>query len=97
MADLTKDDVSEIVNVAVDKLALAVQTGFGGVDKDLNEVKSKIEGLKTNFNALQTSVDSFVSESRKISDEQISIGAQLDRHEGWIQRLASKIGLKLGS
>lgn len=72
---------------------------FEAVDRRFSEIEERFQmqfdQVHANFSSLQSSVDHYVMRGERTTDEQTVMAHQLDRHERWIQKLATKTGTKL--
>jgi hypothetical protein len=78
---LTQEDIQKLIGVFATK----------------DEIKEMIEPLVTKavFSDLQTSVDNYAKRADTYFQEMVVLTHKVDRHEKWIQQLASKLGVKL--
>ena len=96
----SKDDLTEIsddLNVVKEDLT--------GVKNELNLVKVNMatkedlnqfeKELKGEFNQLQTAVDNFAKKTDNYFQEVAALNSKVNRHEKWIQSLASKLEINL--
>lgn len=70
------------------KLFKYMQTEFKAVRDDIGEVKDMVHGL-------QSSVDAYAKQVLELTQEHLMLARKVDRMEHWIQKLASKAGVKL--
>jgi uncharacterized coiled-coil DUF342 family protein len=78
---LTEEDIKKLIDVFATREEVATK-------KDLDE-------LKQDFVNLQTSVDSYTKRADAYFQEMVALSHKVDRHEKWIQQLATKLGVKL--
>jgi len=78
---LTEEDIKKLIDVFATREEVATK-------KDLDE-------LKQDFVNLQTSVDSYAKRADAYFQEMVVLSHKVDRHEKWIQQLATKLGIKL--
>ncbi len=96
MADYaTKDDVQVIVNKAVDDLSQVIQAFAQNVDERFDKVESDIAELNKKYDQLVSTLDKFLKRLDDIEIDNTARDAQLARLERWIERVASKTGVKL--
>ena len=57
--------------------------------------KLDLEELRGDFINLQTSVDAYAKKADDYFQEMVMLSHKVDRHEKWIQALATKLGVKL--
>ncbi len=62
---------------------------------DKQEMDSKFNDLRGDFNKLQSSVDRLAGNIADYVQEMKMLGSKIDRHEKWIQQLAQKLGVSL--
>ena len=61
------------------------------------EMKEMISNLATKeeFSSLQTAVDAYANRADAFFQEMVALSHKVDRHEKWIQQIATKLGIKL--
>ena len=57
--------------------------------------RTMFDGLKADFNDLQTSVDAYAKKADKFFEELLMLSHKVDRHEKWLQQIATKLDIKL--
>ena len=57
--------------------------------------KNDFELLRKDFSDLQASVDTYAKKADDYFQEMVMLSHKVDRHEKWIQALATKLGVKL--
>jgi len=65
------------------------------VDDKLDVIKNRIDAVKADTRVLRDDVEGIATKIGNFDQEQTAHLARMDRHEGWIQKLAGKLGLKL--
>jgi diphthamide synthase (EF-2-diphthine--ammonia ligase) len=78
----------------LDRLASKLVT-FEEFDNYRKEIKQEFVLLRESIQALTISVDKLAKAVNDLKTEYTIIGAQISRHEKWIQQLADKLGVKL--
>jgi archaellum component FlaC len=63
--------------------------------KDIKEIKTDIDGLREQIQALVTSVDKLVKEMIAVNQEKTMEKLQKERYERWFRLIADKLGIKL--
>lgn len=69
-----------------------MQKEFASVHSEVNAVRSE---LKEDIQQVYSLLDQDAKHRETDDHERTALTAQVDRHEGWIQQLALKLGLKL--
>ena len=57
--------------------------------------KNDFELLRKDFSNLETAVDAYAKKADDYFQEMVMLSHKVDRHEKWIQALATKLGVKL--
>jgi len=78
---LTDEDVKKLIDVFATRNEVATK-------KDLEE-------LRQDFINLQTAVDAYAKRADAFFQEMVALAHKVDRHEKWIQQIATKLGIKL--
>jgi hypothetical protein len=60
-----------------------------------DEIKQDITELNKKFDQIMNSLDRFAGLLERYFQEQVALGAKVDRHEEWIKQIAGKMGIKL--
>lgn len=67
--------------------------------KEVFATKEDLEGLKEDIRSdisnLQSAVDTYAKKADTFFQEMVALSHKVDRHEKWIQQLATKLGIKL--
>ena len=53
------------------------------------------EEMRKSFSDLQTSVDAYAQKADAFFQEMVALSRKVDRHEKWLQQIATKLGIKL--
>ena len=80
---LTDKDIQKIIKANIE------------AGKEVFTTKKDFNELKKDFNKLQSSVDKYLTKTEKWYQEMKMLSIKIDRHEKWINQIASKLGLKL--
>jgi len=75
-------DFSELIEYLDEKFAETAK------QKDLDELKQRVDNLVTSIDKLTKSITDY-------HEEQLAISAKIDIHEKWIKQLAQKVGINL--
>jgi len=78
---LTQEDIQKLVEVFATREEVAL--------------KGDYENLRQDFSNLQVSVDNYAKKANDYYQEMVMMNQKLNRHEKWIQQLASKLDIKL--
>jgi len=76
---LTQEDIQKLIEVFATK-------------EDFSKFTDE---YRNDFANLQTSVDNYAKRANDYLEEVVAMSHRLDRHEKWIQQLASKLDIKL--
>jgi len=63
--------------------------------KEVFATRDDFESMREDFSKLQTSVDKYSKKADTYFQEMVLLSHKIDRHEKWLQQLASKLKLKL--
>lgn len=65
------------------------------LDEKFEHVDKRFEEMKKDFVSLQTGVDAYAKKADTYFQEMVMLSHKVDRHERWMQQIATKLGLKL--
>ena len=84
----TRDEVQEIVNMAVEDLSVIIRELAQSMHEEITEVKSSIDRL-TN------TIDGFVKRLDEVETEQLARDRQFERLVEWARKVSEKTGIPL--
>ncbi len=91
---ITDDDIKKLSEVFVTKGEFNELKGDVAVLKhDVSDLKEDVGALKENMQSLLVTVDGIAKMMETFLIEQKSMGAQVGRHDAWIQEAAPKAGV----
>ncbi len=64
-------------------------------DKRFAEQDSKLDTFGGRLDRIQGTLDGLVKQQETDDQERVALNSQVTRHEGWIQQLAAKVGVRL--
>jgi len=78
---LTNDDIKKLIEVFATREEVTTKIDF--------------EELRKDFSRLESAVDTYAKKADDYFQEMVALSHKVDRHEKWIQQLATKLGVKL--
>ena len=78
---LTPEDIQKLIEVFATRDEIVTKDDF--------------ELLRKDFSNLETAVDAYAKKADDYFQEMVMLSHKVDRHEKWIQALATKLGVKL--
>lgn len=82
---LTQEDIQKLIEVFATREEVSLKGDF---DKFREEYRK-------DFSDMQTSVDTYAKKANDFYQEMVMMNQKLNRHEKWIQQLATKLDIKL--
>lgn len=107
MVNLTKKDLEQVLDKRLKGLAgkkdlepitqtLARTTGFlAKLGEDFKDFREDMKHVPGTLNDQTTTIDAIYKNTEISKTETTSIRAAIKRHEGWISKLADKVGISL--
>lgn len=96
---VTKQDVQEVVDRAIDKavtdLSEIISNFAQQVDSRFNSVEAKQQELDKKFDRLLGTIDNFVGRIDRYESEQLARDSQFNRLLDWARKVSEKTGIPL--
>ncbi|HEY1645363.1 MAG TPA: hypothetical protein VGF75_03170 [Candidatus Saccharimonadales bacterium] len=89
---VTQEGLDKSLDEALDKFAIKL---IKHIDKSNKEIRQEVEKIDEKYDHLITTLDAFLGRLDNIEANDAARDVQLARHERWLEKIASKTGVKL--